>query len=179
MDELMALPYLDMVVRETLRVHAPVPSTIRQAQEDEVIPVGEPYTDRHGEVRDEIRVLKGDVIVVPILSLNRSKEIWGPDAMEFNPERWETPPSGTEDIPGVWGHILSFLGGPRACIGYRFSVVEMKSLLFVLLRSFEFELAVDPASIQKKQGAVSRPFVSTEAEVGDQMPLFVRHYRRC
>ena len=55
MDELMALPYLDAVVRETLRVHAPVPFTIRRAMNDEVIPVGEPYTDRHGEVRDDIR----------------------------------------------------------------------------------------------------------------------------
>ena len=54
-DELMALPYLDAVVRETLRVHAPVPFTIRRAMDDEVIPVGEPYTDRHGEVRDDIR----------------------------------------------------------------------------------------------------------------------------
>lgn len=55
MDELMALPYLDMVVRETLRVHAPVPFTVRQAMQDDVIPVSEPFTDRHGEVRDEIR----------------------------------------------------------------------------------------------------------------------------
>lgn len=55
MDELMALPYLDMVVREALRIHAPVPFTIRRAMEDEVIPVAEPYTDRHGEVRHNIR----------------------------------------------------------------------------------------------------------------------------
>ena len=54
-DTLMNLPYLDAVVRETLRVHAPVPFTIRRAMNDEVIPVGEPYTDRHGEVRDDIR----------------------------------------------------------------------------------------------------------------------------
>ena len=44
--------------------------------------------------------------------------------IQNRPERWEHPPTGTEDIPGVWGHVLSFLGGPRACIGYRFSVVE-------------------------------------------------------
>lgn len=55
MDELMALPYLDMVVKEVLRLHAPVPSTVRIATKEEVIPVGEPYTDRFGEVQDKIR----------------------------------------------------------------------------------------------------------------------------
>lgn len=54
----------------------------------------------------------------------------------------------------------------------------MKVLLFVLLRSFEYDLAVNPDSIGKKQGAVARPYVSEEPEVGDQMPLLVRHYRR-
>ena len=35
MDELNALPYLDAVVRETMRVHAPVPSSIRIATRDD------------------------------------------------------------------------------------------------------------------------------------------------
>ena len=40
------------------------------------------------------------------------------------PERWENLPEAVSAIPGVWGHLLSFIGGPRACIGYRFSLVE-------------------------------------------------------
>ena len=54
MDELMALPYLDMVVKETLRHHAPVPMTSRVAQKDEVIPLNNPYTDRDGQVHDSV-----------------------------------------------------------------------------------------------------------------------------
>ena len=54
MDELSALPYLDMVVKETLRHHAPVPMTTRQAVQDDVIPVNEPFTDRKGRVCDHI-----------------------------------------------------------------------------------------------------------------------------
>jgi cytochrome P450 len=54
MDELQALPYLDAVVRETMRVHAPVPNTIRIAKRDDVIPLDEPFVDRNGESRTEI-----------------------------------------------------------------------------------------------------------------------------
>ena len=50
----MALPYLDMVVKEVLRLHTPVPSTVRIATKEEVIPVSEPFTDRNGEVQDKI-----------------------------------------------------------------------------------------------------------------------------
>ncbi|KAG6823047.1 hypothetical protein H0H93_004334, partial [Arthromyces matolae] len=56
--------------------------------------------------------------------INRDKTIWGDDAHEFRPERWETVPEEANRIPGVWGNVLTFLGGPRACIGYRFSLVE-------------------------------------------------------
>ena len=59
MDELMALPYLDAVVRETLRVHSPVPSTERIAMKDDVLPVEKPYTDKYGVVRDSIRYVCG------------------------------------------------------------------------------------------------------------------------
>ncbi len=54
MDELNALPYLDSIVRETLRVHAPVPSTMRMAIKDDILPLGTPFVDRNGTVRDSI-----------------------------------------------------------------------------------------------------------------------------
>ncbi|KAI0643934.1 cytochrome P450 [Trametes meyenii] len=174
MDELNALPYLDAVVRETLRLHAPVPTTVRVATRDDVIPVGEPFVDRNGKVQDSIRISEGTPIFIPILSLNRSKKLWGEDALEFKPERWENPPEAISSIPGVWGHMLSFLGGPRACIGYRFSLIEMKALIFVLVRAFEFELAVPPEDVQKKTSLVQRPLLRSAPEQGSQMPLLLR-----
>ncbi|KAI0668208.1 cytochrome P450 [Trametes maxima] len=178
MDELSALPYLDAVVRETLRLHAPVPTTMRVATCDDVIPVGEPFVNRHGEVQDSIRISKGSAIIIPILSLNRSKKLWGEDAHEFKPERWENLPEAVSSIPGVWGHMLSFLGGPRACIGYRFSLIEMKALLFVLVRAFEFELAVAPEDVQKKTSIVQRPLLRSAPEQGSQMPLLLKRVQQ-
>lgn len=55
MDELSALPYLDAVVRETMRVHAAVPSTIRVAVKDDIIPLSQPYTGTDGKVYKELR----------------------------------------------------------------------------------------------------------------------------
>ncbi|KAG6375161.1 cytochrome P450 [Boletus reticuloceps] len=178
MDELMALPYLDAVVRETLRVHPPVPNGGRVAMKDDVIPVEKPYTDKHGVVHDSIRISKGDPIVIPILAINRSRELWGPDAHEFKPERWQNIPDAVSQIPGVWGHLLSFLGGPRACIGYRFSIVEMKALLFALIRAFEFELAVPVSEIAQKAEVVQRPVLRSDPESKIQLPLFIKPYKR-
>ncbi|OJT11871.1 Cytochrome P450 72A14 [Trametes pubescens] len=178
MEELSSLPYLDAVVRETLRIHAPVPTTMRVAQKDDVIPVGEPFVDRHGNVQDSIRISKGSPILIPMLALNRSTKLWGEDALEFKPERWINPPEAISSIPGVWGHMLSFLGGPRACIGYRFSLIEMKALLFALVRAFEFELAVPASDIQKKTSIVQRPLLRSAPEQGSQMPLLVRRFKR-
>ncbi|KAH8102301.1 cytochrome P450 [Cristinia sonorae] len=177
MDELNALPYLDMVVKETLRVHAPVAQTVRVATRDDEIPVGKPYRDRYGVERDSISVAKGDFIMLPILAINRSKTIWGEDAHEFKPERWVNPPEAVSGIPGVWGHLMTFIGGPRACIGYRFSLIEMKALLFVLVRAFEYELAVKPEDVTKKTSIVQRPLILSEVENGSQMPLLIRPYR--
>jgi cytochrome P450 len=57
--------------------------------------------------------------------------MWGDDAAEFKPERWESIPEKASNIPGVWSNLLTFLGGPRACIGYRFSLVEYVTLFSV------------------------------------------------
>ncbi|KAJ3838895.1 cytochrome P450 [Lentinula raphanica] len=179
MDTLNSLPYLDAVVRETLRVHSPVTGTLRVAMKDDFIPLGTPYTDKNGEVHNSIQVSKGDTLSVPILAVNRSKEIWGEDAREFKPERWMTPggvPNAASTIPGVWGNMLSFLGGAHACIGYRFSLVEMKALLFVLVRKFEFDLAVSPDDVVGKSTIVQRPHLKSEPEKGSQLPLWMKLY---
>jgi cytochrome P450 len=54
MEELNALPYLDAVVREVLRVHAPVPSSMREATQDDILPLNEPIKDKYGRMMDRI-----------------------------------------------------------------------------------------------------------------------------
>ena len=54
-DRISHLPYLDAVVREALRLYAPITTTMRVATQDDVIPVAEPFVDRHGVVQDSIR----------------------------------------------------------------------------------------------------------------------------
>jgi cytochrome P450 len=55
MDDLNGLPYLDAVVRETLRLYSAVPSVQREAVKDDCIPLSKPFTDAKGIVRNEIR----------------------------------------------------------------------------------------------------------------------------
>ena len=83
MEELNALPYLDLVVRETLRLHAPVTITSRVAMRDDVLPLSAPLTDKHGNVVTEIPIREGQRIIMPILALHTAKSVWGEDALEF------------------------------------------------------------------------------------------------
>ncbi|KAL0574562.1 hypothetical protein V5O48_007399 [Marasmius crinis-equi] len=173
MDQLNALPYLDAVVRETLRVLAPVQSTVREAMKDDVIPLGKPYVDRYGREHDVLEVKKGQGIIIPLLAINKDKSLWGEDAEDFKPERWENLPEAVNAIPGVWGNLMTFLGGPHACIGWRFTIVETKALLFTLFRAFEFELAIPQEDILIKRGfAVHRPVV--RGKEGNQLPVVIR-----
>ncbi|KAJ6566430.1 cytochrome P450 [Mycena capillaripes] len=177
MDELNSLPYLDCVVRETLRVHAPVPAAFRAAVQDDIILLGTPYTDRNGTVHEAIRLTKGQTVVLPILALNRDPAIWGPDAHEFIPERWERNPPISTSIPGVWSHMFTFLGGPHACIGYRFALVELKALLFMLVRGLEFQLAVPATDIGRLPSAIVQlPAVRSDRAAGAQMPLLIKPF---
>ncbi|KAJ6530019.1 cytochrome P450 [Mycena vulgaris] len=177
MEELNALPYLENVVRETLRAHTPVVSVRRMAMVDDVLPLSTPYTDPAGVVHDSLPIRKGQEIYLPLLAVNTDKALWGEDAAEFKPERWDHLPEAVKAIPGVWSHLMTFFAGPHNCIGFRFSVAEQKALLFTLIRAFKFELAI-PASEISSRGSLQRAFLLAEREKGDQMPLLVKFCAR-
>ncbi|KAJ7144242.1 cytochrome P450 [Mycena epipterygia] len=174
LDALNSLPYLDKVVREVMRVHAPVVFTRRMAMQDDIIPFGTPYTDTLGVKHESIAVTKGQAVWIPIAALNRDPRIWGADADEFEPDRWDTIPDAAGAIPGIWSHLFTFFGGPHNCIGWRFSLAEMKSLLYTLVRTFEFKLAVPAEEVCGSKTAVQRPMLASEPEKGFQLPMLVR-----
>ncbi|KAF6761775.1 cytochrome P450 [Ephemerocybe angulata] len=140
-DTLMALPLLDAVCRETLRVWSPIPLLARHVRSDIVLPLSEPVPTIGGGMTSEIFVPKGTKVLVPIMHCNRDPKIWGPDAADWKPKRWFSPLPETvakARVPGVYSHMMTFIGGGRACIGFKFAELEMKVVLSVLLQSFCF-----------------------------------------
>ncbi|KAI8969383.1 cytochrome P450 [Trametes punicea] len=146
-DTLMNLPLLEVVCRETLRVYAPVTQVFRETRKDVVLPLAEPIKGVDGSTIHEIFIPKDTTVVAGLLNCNRYKALWGEDAYEWKPERWLSPlPTAVSEakIPGVYSNLMTFLGGGRACIGFKFSQLEMKVVLSVLLPKFTFESSDRP-----------------------------------
>jgi cytochrome P450 len=88
MNSVEKLPYLDNVVRETLRFCPAVHGTIRVATRDDRIPLSHPVTLQNGQtvgtdLNGYIEIKKGSFIHIPIEGFSYSEDIWGPDALEF------------------------------------------------------------------------------------------------
>lgn len=102
---------------------------LAQAVKDDVIQLQEPISTASGELVDRIIIGIGSSLIVPIRAINRSEAIWGHDAKEFRPERWLSNEAGltlkSKEIPG-YHHVLSFIDGPRMCLGKLFAVAEFK-----------------------------------------------------
>ncbi|KAI0666644.1 cytochrome P450 [Trametes maxima] len=145
-DDLVSLPYLDAICRETLRLHVPAPLRFRETRKDIMLPLSEPVRGIDGKLLSEILVPKDTTIFVGIEAANTNKALWGEDAYEWKPERWLRPlPETVLDakIPGVYANLMTFWGGGRACIGFKFSQLEMKVVLAVLISKFTFALPKD------------------------------------
>ncbi|RPD79156.1 cytochrome P450 [Lentinus tigrinus ALCF2SS1-7] len=172
-DRLMELPYLEAICRETLRVYPGVASLMRDTTQDTVMPLFEPIRLNDGTTVSAIPVPKNTRIVMNINAANRDPTLWGPDADVWRPSRWLEPlPRAVEEahVPGVYSHLMTFIGGSRACIGFKFAQVEMKAVLFVLLQHFKFEPTGKP--IAWNFAAVQYPTVGKESPV-PELPLKV------
>ncbi|KAG2151003.1 cytochrome P450 [Suillus bovinus] len=171
-DALVNLPYLDAVCRETLRLYPPVTTATRTASDDIVLPFSHPVKGNDGTYMHEILVPKSTNVVVSILNSNRDPEIWGDDALQWKPERWLSPlPQSVIDaeIPGVYSHLMTFIGGARACIGFKFSELEMKTVLYMLIPTFKFT----PTKEIEWTIQMSSPNVKGSEDAKWQLPLRV------
>ncbi|KAJ3516711.1 hypothetical protein NMY22_g14142 [Coprinellus aureogranulatus] len=147
-----SLPLLDNVVKESIRLIPPVHSTIRVATKDDEIPTSFPVVLRDGRVdtKRSVSISKGSFVHIAVEGFNKDKEFWGPDAWEFNPDRWDNLPEAAKQLPGLYSNTLTFSGGPRSCIGQRFSLIEIKSFIYTLITNFVFkptETKVVPSNV--------------------------------
>jgi cytochrome P450 len=126
-----SMPYLNGVCNEVLRLFPTVPLTAR-------------ITIRDTTVAGHF-VPKDTVIMVSPWAINRNPKLWGPDAEEFVPARWIDKNGRATMNGGAESNysFLTFLHGPRSCIGERFARAELRALLAALVGAFEFEMA-DP-----------------------------------
>ncbi|GAA5911789.1 cytochrome P450 [Sporobolomyces salmoneus] len=180
-DDLAALPYLDAVTREILRLESPVSATIRHAAQDDLIPLSRPLRSAldPSKTISHISVKAGQTLFIPITAVNHSKEVFGQDAGEFRPERWlGKEGEGIQGKVGVWSSMLTFLAGPRSCIGYKFALLELKAILATLIDTFEFALRSPSFEIERRSAIVMRPLLIGEEHLGNRMPLRVTLAKR-
>lgn len=171
-EELHALPLLQNVTQEVMRLNPPVHSTNREAANDDVIPLAYPLIGKDGQRIDALPVNKGQAVIVHVATFNRRKDLWGDDADVFKPERWDNLPEAIVQS-GIPGYSLSFLAGPRNCVGQKFALTEFKAILSTLLATFCFGPPPGDLKVDSKQIIVTRPRIRGLEGAGTQMPLTV------
>ena len=90
-----------------LRLYPPVPINTRFCKQATTLPLG-----GGPDGRSPILVRPGMPVAYSVYHMQRRKDLYGPDAGSFRPERWE----GSELADLKWGY-LPFNGGPRVCLG--------------------------------------------------------------
>ncbi|KAI0017388.1 cytochrome P450 [Xylariomycetidae sp. FL0641] len=134
-DLVRRLPYVSAVLKETLRLHPPA-ATARS------VPAGTGFTVRD-PASGATYCLDGTLIYNCESLLQRDARVYGPTADVFAPERWLDGGSGGDDgqgrdvdvPPSAW---RPFERGPRNCIGQDFALIEMRVIVAVVARRFDF-----------------------------------------
>ncbi|ELU37552.1 cytochrome p450 [Rhizoctonia solani AG-1 IA] len=137
-DGLLELPYLDGVVRETLRLHGPVTLLNRICEEDIVLPLHYPIETPAGKLTS-IPIKKGTRVFATISASNRYERIWGERAKEYLPERWieskieEVTQPGVH-LPGVYSSIEHLL-----VFNWCLQTPMLEVMIAELIKDFKFE----------------------------------------
>ncbi|EDR01708.1 uncharacterized protein LACBIDRAFT_333139 [Laccaria bicolor S238N-H82] len=135
-DELVALPYLDTVCRETLRLYPPVSYLSRRTRENIIMPLSKPLRGLDGEDVHEILVPNNTNIIISTIAANRNTEVWGSDSLQWIPERWLAPLPSSVTNAHVPGDVI--FGWKSSLHRLQISQLEMKVVLSLLIKSFCF-----------------------------------------
>lgn len=118
-DMLNNLPYLEMIIKETLRMHPVLPVLGREATKDIQL--------------KSCTIPAGANILINMFSVQRNPEYWGDDAHLFNPDRF-LPENFSKIHPYAYA---PFSSGPRICIGMKYGMNVMKVVLSHILRNYK------------------------------------------
>jgi len=118
--DLADLPYLERVVRESMRLYPPVPGIVREPTADDEI--------------GGYRVPEGTTVTMSQWVVHRDPRFYD-NPLAFDPQRWEHK-GRDERHPFAY---FPFGGGPRRCVGDRFAMLEARLVLARLLQSVRFE----------------------------------------
>ncbi|XP_065081386.1 cytochrome P450 4d1-like [Ochlerotatus camptorhynchus] len=136
--QIQELEYLDMVVKESLRLIPPVPIIGRTLVED---------MEMNG-----ITIPAGTTISIKIYNIHRNPKIW-PNPDEFIPERF----SKTNESKRGPYDFIPFSAGSRNCIGQRYAMMELKVTIIKLLACYKVLPGDSMDKLRFKTDLVIRP----------------------
>ncbi|CAI6097437.1 unnamed protein product [Clonostachys chloroleuca] len=125
-DHISKLPYINAVLRETLRLTSTIPAFSVEPMEDTMI-AGKYF------------VKKGQPIVNLVFKAHLDPAVYGDTVNEFIPERMLDDNFNrlNREFPNCW---KPFGNGKRSCIGRAFAWQEALLIMAMLLQNFNFEL---------------------------------------
>lgn len=116
--------HLQHTLREALRLYPVVPINSRVSTTETTLPTG-----GGPDGTQPVYVPPLQPVGYCVYAMHRNKAMWGPDADEFKPERWEGRKIGFEYLP--------FNAGPRICLGQNFALTSAGFAVVRLLQRFE------------------------------------------
>lgn len=140
-EHLSKLPYINAVLRETLRLQPTAPAFSIQPN-NEVDTIGGEYS-----------VFRGEPIIAILPKIHRDPAVYGEDANEFRPERM-LDENFNKLPPNAW---KPFGNGARACIGRPFAWQEAQLVVAMLLQYFDFTLDDAQYDLQIKSTLTIKP----------------------
>lgn len=126
-DELRNMKYLRAFLNETLRLYPPVPFDVRSANKPTTLP------SLPGE--EPIYIPTGTKAIYSVFMMHRRTDLWGPDALEFDPNRFVDARVRKYLTPNPF-IFVPFNAGPRICLGQQFAYNEASFMIVRLLQNF-------------------------------------------
>ncbi|KAK4771560.1 hypothetical protein SAY87_032092 [Trapa incisa] len=136
-EDMKKLKYTTRVINESLRLYPQPPVLIRRSLEKDVL--------------GKYPIRSGEDIFISVWSLHRSPHLWD-EAEKFNPERWPLDGPNPNETNQNFCY-LPFGGGPRKCVGDMFATFETVVAVAMLVRRFDFQIAVGAPPVKMTTGA--------------------------